>query len=277
MKARIRKLMLFILLLSWSLVACQGDANPRSRNKVDRDMITVFAAASLAEAMNQVATQFEATHPGIEVIINFAGSQQLAHQLFQGASADVFASADKQQMENVIHAGRVNPGSEQVFINNRLTIVLPGDNPGDVYRFTDLSRPGLHVLLANEAVPVGRYSLEVLERASKQPEFGEDFKDEVLLNVVSYEENVRAVLTKIILGEADAGIVYQSDIVGVARDDLIQLEIPESINVIASYYVAPLIDSHNPELGMDFIRALLSPEGRKTLGEFGFSYEGQHE
>jgi molybdate transport system substrate-binding protein len=249
----------------------RNDDSQRNEN------LTIFAAASLTEAFTEIGESFEVANPGIEVSISLAGSQQLAQQLSQGAPADVFASADNQQMENVIMAGRVNPGTDQPFANNKLVLIMPGDNPGDIFDLGDLAKPGLKIVLADKAVPAGRYSLDMLARASEQDGFGEQFKLKVLNNVVSYEENVRAVLTKIILGEADAGIVYASDISGAQEEDITMIEIPEQVNITASYYIAPLSESTSVHRGMSFIRFVLSPTGQDILEQNGFSRAGENE
>ena len=257
--------------------ACMSVKDPRNDGSQRNENLTIFTAASLTEAFTEIGESFEATNPGTEVSINLAGSQQLAQQLSQGAPADVFASADDQQMENVIMAGRVNPGTDQAFAHNKLVVILPGDNPGNIFDLEDLAKPSLTIILADEAVPVGRYSLEMLERASEQGGFGEQFKLKVLNNVVSYEENVRAVLTKIILGEADAGIVYASDISGAQEEDITMIEIPEQVNITASYYIAPLSESTSVDRGMAFIRFVLSPNGQDILEQNGFSRAGEDE
>lgn len=277
MTPQIRSLKLIAFLVLVLGAACGGGESLRFLENPGTETLTIFAAASLAEALSEIGEEFEATHPGSEVAINFAGSQQLAQQLSQGAPADIYASADKQQMENVIQAGRVTPDSDQAFIHNHLVVVLPGDNPGNILDIKDLARPGLLLLLADEAVPVGRYSQEMLDRAGEQAGYGMEFKERVLENVVSYEENVRAVLTKIILGEADAGIVYVSDVIGVSGADINLIQIPEQLNITASYYIAPLSDSSNLNRGRDFIRYLLSPKGQEILDRYGFSCLGQYE
>jgi molybdate transport system substrate-binding protein len=231
--------------------------------------LMVFSAASLTEAFSQIGARFEAGHPGTKVSFNFAGSQQLAQQLAQGAPADVFASADEQQMDAAIKMGRIDPTQKQVFISNHLVVIFPRENPAGMTRLQDLSKPGLHLVLAAGAVPVGAYSLEFLARASRQPEFGPDFKDKVIANVVSYEENVKAVLSKVQLGEADAGIVYISD-AAQATDKLGYLEIPDPLNPAADYFIASLKDSSNLDLAQAFIDFVLSPEGQETLARFGF-------
>jgi molybdate transport system substrate-binding protein len=232
--------------------------------------LMVFAAASLTGAFNQIGASFEAGRAGTKVTFNFAGSQQLAQQLAQGAPADVFASADEGQMDAAIQAGRIGPTQKQVFISNHLVVIFPRENPAGIARLEDLSKPGLNLVLAAGAVPVGAYSLEFLDRASRQPEFGPDFKDKVIANVVSYEENVKAVLSKVQLGEADAGIVYVSDVAQAGSSQIGQLEIPALLNPTASYFIAPVEDSPNLGVAEAFIDFALSSAGQETLAKFGF-------
>jgi molybdate transport system substrate-binding protein len=234
------------------------------------EIITVFAAASLTEAFTELAGQFESSHPGTRVVLNFAGSQQLAQQLAQGAPADVFASADLAQMEAVVEAGRVRDTGLEPFAHNRLVVIFPAENPGNLQDLTGLARPGLKLVLADAAVPVGRYSLEFLANAAQDPDFDLDYLDAVKRNIVSYEENVRSVLSKVRLGEADAGIVYTSDLVGESSAEIRRIEIPDSLNVIATYFLAPISDSESPERAGDFVQLVLSPAGRSVLTGFGF-------
>jgi molybdate transport system substrate-binding protein len=258
--------------------ACGEKSDTNSEKNPRKQELTIYAAASLAEAFSRLGEVFESSHPNVEVVISYAGSQQIAQQLSQGAPGDLFASANAKQMENVISAGRVMSGADQELIQNQLMIILPGDNPGEIAGVRDLIKPGLRLILADKTVPVGLYSQEMLERANQQIGFGEDFKENVLGNVVSYEENVRAVLTKITLGEADAGIVYVSDAAGAqGGEDIRMIPIPEEINVTASYYIAPLSDSLEMELGLDFISLVLSPEGQDILNGYGFMKLGQNE
>jgi molybdate transport system substrate-binding protein len=232
--------------------------------------LTVFAAASLAEAFTEIGREFEAEHPSVQVEFNFAGSQQLAQQLAQGAQADVFASADQAHMDAVVAADRVASGSSKIFTRNHLVVVYPRDNPGGLSRLQDLAKPGLMLVLADRQVPVGGYSLQFLEKAGQSPGFGVDFMEKVLANVLSYEENVRAVYNKVALGEADAGIVYATDI---PKDEanVGSLDIPDELNVVANYPVALIQDSPNPDLAATFIDFVLSPEGQGILAEYGFS------
>ena len=260
--------LLFLVLGS----ACAGVNSLRDSGSSGDGTLTIFAAASLAEAFTEIAEEYKVINPNSEIAINFAGSQQLAQQLSQGASADLFASADYQQLENVINSGRVAGGTELPFIHNQLAIVLPADNPGGILEFKDLEMPGIQLILADAAVPAGRYSQEMFDRAGEHGEFGDQFKGNVLENVVSYEENVRAVLTKIILGEADAGIVYLSDFIGAREENIKMVSIPDEVNITASYHIAPLMDSSKKQRGMNFIELVLSPSGQEILEQHGFNH-----
>ncbi len=237
---------------------------------IEEGELTVFAAASLTDAFTRMGEDFEAAHEGTTVVFNFAGSQQLAQQLAQDAPADVFASANQRQMNVAIEAGRVVSGSAEIFVRNRLVVVVPADNPAGIETLQDLAQPGLKIVLAAKDVPVGEYSRDFLEKASQSTDFATSYQDEVLANVVSYEENVKSVLTKVVLGEADAGIVFASDVALDDADSVRQLAIPDDLNTIASYPIALVDDSARPDLSDAFVSYVLSPEGQATLAEYGF-------
>jgi molybdate transport system substrate-binding protein len=232
--------------------------------------VNVFAAASLSEPFGEIGQAFEAQHPGATVVFNFAGSQQLAQQINLGAPADVFASANNTQMNAVIQAGEIISGTQQTFARNRLVVIFPQDNPGGLKELKDLAKPGLKLVLAARDVPVGGYALNFLDKASADPTFGATFKDDVIKNVVSYEDNVKTVLTKVALGEADAGIVYTSDISGKDTSNVGRLNIPDALNVIASYPIAPIKDNKNSDLTQAFINLVLSSDGQAILAKYNF-------
>jgi molybdate transport system substrate-binding protein len=264
-----------LMSLSLLLVALAGCAMPSAApTAAPPATLTVFAAASLTESFGELGTMFEAQHPGVTVVFNFAGSQQLAQQLAQGAPADVFASANNTQMQAAVDAGRIAVDSPQTFVRNRLVVVTPADNPAGLASFADLAKPGLKLVLAALEVPVGQYSQDFLELAGQDPSLGADFIGNVTQNVVSYEENVRAVLSKVALGEADAGIVYATDAAS-AGDTVRTLPIPDALNVIASYPLAPVVDSAQAELAAQFIALVLSPEGQAVLAHYGFDSASQ--
>jgi molybdate transport system substrate-binding protein len=232
--------------------------------------LTVFAAASLTDAFKAIGEQFGAANTGATVRFNFAGSDQLATQITQGAPADVFASANTAQMNVVIKSGEVISGTQRTFVRNRLIVVYPKDNPGQLATLKDLANPGLKIVFANKSVPVGGYSLTFLDKASKLPEYTKAYSPTVLENVVSYEENVKAVLSKITLGEADAGIVYTTDAATIKDGSIGTLDIPDNLIRIASYRMAAIKASKNAELAQKFVDYVLGPEGQHILVEHGF-------
>lgn len=250
-----------ILILLVVAVSCGGD---------DRATLRVLAAASLTEAFNDVAKAFEAKYPGVEVSLDFGGSQRLRSQLEFGAKADVFASADHVQMELVAEAGLTEGGVED-FASNSLVIIAVPD--GQVDELSDLAHPGVRLALAHEGVPVGRYSRQVLGKLAEDGflGLGIGFQASVLANLVSEEANVRNVSQKIGLGEVDAGIVYQTDVVAAqAVGDVWVIPIPATVNVSTRYPITVLQDAPESEFAQAFIRFVLSETGQRLLKEHGF-------
>lgn len=230
--------------------------------------LTVFAAASLTESFREIGDAFSKENGGATITFNFGGSQQLAQQLAQGAPADVFASANEKQMTAAVDVGRVERDTARAFVRNRLVVVVPKENPGHVASVEDLAKPGLKLVLAAKEVPVGQYGLEMFDRVEKGGESG--FENAVLANVVSYEQDVKTVLTKVVLGEADAGVVYTSDVTPDAKDEVARVEVPEPFNVIASYPIAAVKDGAHADLAKRFVDYVRSPAGQKVLVAHGF-------
>jgi molybdate transport system substrate-binding protein len=231
--------------------------------------LNVFAAASLQKAFTQIGTQFHAAHPNVTTTFNFAGSDALATQINQGAPADVFASANGAQMDVVVKAGTVDGTQAKTFAHNRLVVVVPSNNPGQITSLQDLAKPGKKVVLAAKTVPVGGYALTFLTKASADPSFGASYKANVLKNVVSYEADVKSVLAKVSLGEADAGIVYTTD-AATAASTTSTLAIPDAFNVIATYPIAPVKASKNASVAQQFIDYVAGPDGQAVLAAYGF-------
>jgi molybdate transport system substrate-binding protein len=193
----------------------------------------------------------------------------LAHQLAQGAPADLFASADERQMHVATDAGRADPAAIRPFAANRLQVVLPQENRAGIAELNDLAIPGIKLVFADAAAPIGRYTQAMLANTAASTELSDGFEAAVAKNVVSYEQNVRAVLSKIVLDEADAGIVYQSDAIA-AGGQLQTIDIPDEINVTTLYPIAPILDSDAAMLAQAFIDFIATAEGQAILQDFGF-------
>src|SRR3954471_9650544 len=196
---------------SLALVGMPALMVPPGHVALSPSRITVYAAASLSDAFKALGKILELNHPGLTVQFNFAGSQQLALQIEQGAPADVFASADQRWMQYAAEKGLVE-GTPAIFARNRLVVIVPRTNPARIAKLHDLARPGTKIVMAAEAVPAGKYSREAVRKLAGAPGFPPEYELSVLANVVSQEENVKAVVAKVQLGEADAGLVYQSDV-----------------------------------------------------------------
>jgi molybdate transport system substrate-binding protein len=244
-----------------------GSGSALTRPPLEGD-ITVFAAASLTEAFTRAGEVFGTANPQTKVTFNFGASSALATQINEGAPADVFASADNNQMKVVTDKG--NASEPQRFVKNLPVVVVPKGS-SDVGTFSDLAKPGLKLVLAAPDTPIGRYSREILERASVATDgVSADFSDKVLANLKSNEANVRAVLAKVQLGEADAGIVYTTDVRS-AAGQVTSVDIPAKYNVIAEYPIAVLADSGEKGVAEAFVAFILSSEGQAVMQKFGFS------
>lgn len=252
-------------LITFFLIGCSSASSTPIIDSAPQTL-TVFAAASLTDAFTEIGKNFETQNSNITVTFNFAGSQALRTQIEEGAPADVFASASGKEMETLITNSFVTQNTSQIFLSNKLIVILPADNPAGIDSLENLATSGIKIVLASEEVPVGNYARQSLELMNDS--FGADFKDKVLANVVSNEDNVKQVVAKIQLGEADAGIVYTSD--AIAAPELKTIEIPTALNVIAKYPIAPLIESTNSELANAFITYVLSDEGQAILQKWGF-------
>ncbi|MCX4903930.1 molybdate ABC transporter substrate-binding protein [Streptomyces sp. NBC_00878] len=218
--------------------------------------VTVFAAASLKESFTTLGKEFEKAHPGTKVTFSFGGSDTLAASLTSGAPADVFASASPKTMKIVTDAGDAS-GTPATFVRNQLEIAtLPG-NPDKISSLKDLTKSGLKVVLCDKEVPCGAAAQKALD-ASK-----------LKLTPVSYEQDVKGALTKVELKEADAAVVYKTD-VNAAGDKVEGVEFPESADAINDYPITLLKDAPNAEAAKAFITLVRSADGQKVLTEAGF-------
>lgn len=253
-----------LLLLSLVALALLGAA--RMAVTAPARTLTVYAASSLTDAFNALAPEFERSQPGVKVRLNFGASSTLRAQIEQGAPADIFASADMANVQPLLDAKKV--AQPQVFARTRLVLVVPGTNPGRIRSPRDLDHRGLRFVTTGETVPIGRYTEQVLEKLSKQPAFGAEWLKRVQGNVVSREANVRSLLAKVELGEADAAVVYETDARSVRRVRVIQL--PDAANVTAEYPITAVAGSPNAKDAEAFVRFVTGGRGQATLRSFGF-------
>lgn len=252
------------------LIAMVTACGASGRDATPPAVLTVFAAASLRDPFEALGREFSARVPGVAVSFNFGGSNALALQLAHGAAADVFASADVRWMAYVRDTARL-VDTAWVFARNRLVVLVPRDNPAGITQLLDLARVGTTLAVADEAVPAGAYTRTVLTRAAQAPGYPTTFEADVDGNVVTREENVKAVVTKVQLGEVDAGIVYRSDVAAATGNAVRVIEIPEAFNVVATYPIAVVSASPRVELARAFVAFVLSAEGQSVLARHAFA------
>ncbi len=231
--------------------------------------LTVFAASSLTDAFAEIGEGFKSAHRGVNVVFNFGSSATLATQLAEGAPADIFASANAKQMAFAIDARRI-AGEPRTFAKNRLVLILPADNPAKIESLHDLAKAGIKLVVAAPRVPVRDYTDAMIEKLLADPNYGEAYKAAFYGNIVSEEDNVRQVAAKVALGEADAGLVYHSDVTPDIADQVKTIQIPDAINTLAAYPIAVTDTAGNPELAGEFIAYVLSHEGQNILAKWGF-------
>ncbi|HEX7596990.1 MAG TPA: molybdate ABC transporter substrate-binding protein [Polyangia bacterium] len=222
--------------------------------------LVVFAAASLRDVFQNLAVTFEKKHPGVKVRLSFAGSQELRVQIENGARADVFASADEKHMAALLQQGLAQ-GPAVIFAHNEPVVVVRAPNPAKLRSFTDLPR-AKHIVVGASEVPIGAYTESILASAEKT--YGKALREQIVAHISSRELNVRQVLTKVALGEADAGIVYKTDALA-AQDRVSMIEIPAGINVTADYPIAMLAAAPHPDLAKAWVAAVLAQEGQDAL------------
>ena len=231
--------------------------------------LTIFSATSLTDVFKEMGTHLEQANPGAKVVCYFAGSPTLRMQLAQGARADVFAAADEPNMQGAQKDGTI-ASEPHIFARNRLVAIVPVPHPAKMTRLQELAKSGVKLVLTNKEVPVGHYSRQVLTKMSQDSAFGTDFATRVLANLVSEETNVKQVVAKVQLGEADAGIVYASDVTPAVRGAVQVIDIPDQLNVMAHYPIAVVNGAPNAAGARAFIDYVLSPAGQALLTKHGF-------
>jgi molybdate transport system substrate-binding protein len=247
----------FGLLLGVVIVACGGASGPATAETALSGSVTVLAASSLTEAVTKAGEALRVRHAGTDYVFSFGSSSTLATQIANGAPADVFASADEVNMQKVVDA-KLTAGGPSFFATNRLAIAVAPGNPKNVKSLADLGRTGLVVILAAPTVPAGRYAVDSLAKAG------------VTIKSASQELDARSVLNKVAIGEADAGIVYVTDVLS-AGTRVSGVDIPEQHQVVARYPIAVVSGTRNPTLAREFVAYLVSDAGQRLLAGLGFS------
>ena len=247
-----------------TIAGCQG--GPSSSSPAGAEL-TVFAAASLAGALDEVGDAYESAHPGTVLTIATASSAALATQITEGAPADVFLSADTTNPQRLVDAGLAD-GDGIPFARNVLTVITPADNPGGLATPFDLATAGIRVIAAGDEVPITRYAARLVENLARSADAPPHFAAAYAANVASKEDNVAAVRSKIELGEGDGAIVYLTD--AAASDKVATIDVPDVVNVPATYAGVVVKSSPNPVAAHAFLDWLAGPDGQAVLGEFGF-------
>lgn len=272
MVRKYRILSILLVLFTLLLAACGGtDTSTNTKqNTASPSPVTlnVFAAASLTESFKDIATQYKQAHPNVSITYNFNGSQLLEQQIANGASADIFASADQTNMKKASDASLVT--TSKVFARNKLAVIVPSSNPGKIQALKDLAQKGKKIVVAAPSVPVGKYTLQVLDKMGKSADYGSSYESAVKGNFVSQEENVKAVVQKVQTGEADAGFVYLTDITQAVSSKVTIIDIPDTFNVIAEYPIAVTKDSKHAQDAQAFIDFVLSTQGQAILTRYHF-------
>ncbi|MFE8598371.1 molybdate ABC transporter substrate-binding protein [Archangium violaceum] len=259
-----RVLLRALLLAPLMILAITGCKRSEPAAPVQEDRLVVFAAASLRDAFTAMGEEFKRTHPGVELTFNFAGTQELRTQLENGAAVDVFASADQRHMDELVRASRVQ--GPVVFARNEPVLIVARESAATLKGLGDL--PGAdRIVIGVPEVPIGRYTLQILDKASAA--LGPDFRSRVEGKVVSRELNVRQVLAKVSLGEAQAGFVYRTDAIS-AGDRVGIVTLPPELNVIAEYPIGMVKGAAHPVLARAWIDFVLSADGQRALQRAGF-------
>ncbi|HET7271815.1 MAG TPA: molybdate ABC transporter substrate-binding protein [Rubrobacter sp.] len=229
--------------------------------------LTILAASSLTDAFGELAKTFEKQNPGAEVRTSFGASSDLLAQIQQGAPADVFASADQENMDTAVKGGFV-AGRPEIFVKNREVVMVPIENPANIKSLRDLAKPDIKLVLAENEVPAAEYAKEILRKARTR--YGEGFEKDVLSNVVSREADVRASVNRVAVGDADATFGYASDYTPEIRDRVEVVRIPPELNIVATYPVVALKGAKSPVLAKKWVDLVTGEGGQRVLKKWGF-------
>jgi molybdate transport system substrate-binding protein len=257
----VKRLAVVLLTLALPLAACSKSSTSSTTADTTPKTVTVFGASSLTGAFTEIGKDFEAANRGVNVTFSFGPSDGLAQQIDAGAPATVYASASTKWMDDVESNGPGVSGRTD-FAENKLVIITPSDNPANIKSIDDLANPGVKLVLAAVGVPAGDYAREALDNAG--------VAKKAAANIVSNEQDDAAVVQKVASGEADAAIVYVSDVAPTQKADVRSIAIPDNVNVLATYPIAVVTGAADSEDAQGFVAFVAGPEGQATLKNFGF-------
>jgi molybdate transport system substrate-binding protein len=262
-----RVLAVVAVALATAVAACSGSTAPSAAPGSEPVELVVFGAASLKGPLTDAAAAYEAANPTVQVTVSTDSSAALATQIQEGAPADVFLSADTTNAQALVDKGLAE-GAPVAFAGNELTVIVPADNPAGLTSPMDLATPGVKVIAAGAEVPITRYAMQLVANLARQPGYPPDFGAAYAANIASREDNVKAVVAKIELGEGDAGIVYRTD--AAASGKVATLDVPADANVPATYAGVVVGTSRHRDAAAAFLDWLAGAGGQAILARYGF-------
>lgn len=253
-----KNLIIFVCILMIGILGMSGCGNKK-------ETITVFAAASLTESMKEIKEVFEKEHPNMDIQLNLDSSSRLRVQLEQGVDADIYLSANQKHYDRLDEQGMIDSGKH--FLSNSMVLIVPTENPAQIEKLENLVNE-CKLVIAQKEVPAGNYALQILENLNNK--FGKEYKKNVLENVVSQENNVKQVVAKVVLGEADAAFVYASDVTTDIKEKVKVIKIPEKYNVKATYWGGTIKKSENNKMAKVLYDMIIGEKGLTIFEKYGF-------
>ena len=261
MSNKIAYAILYLVLAMTIVILCAGAEEPKE--------LTVFCGAGLTGAFDEIGQLYE-NASGVSVEFNFDGVPALRAQIEQGAYADVLVSANLKHMNALKAEGHINNNTVKIFAENKVAIVVPNGNPANIANLTDLARPGVKILIGTKDLPAGDYTRQVLDKLANDSEYGPEFKEKVMANIVSEETTVNLIVSKVALGEADAGFAFMSDVSPDMVGKVTKILIPDKYNVVGDFPVGVLSQSKYPQEAQALIDVIMSKKGQAILDKYGF-------
>jgi len=235
----------------------------------ESDQLTVFCGAGLTGAFSEIGQLYENSSE-LAVNFNFDGVPALRAQIEQGAYADVLVSANLKHMNALKAENYIDNSTVEIFAKNKVAVIVPNDNPANISNLTDLAKPGTKILIGTKDLPAGDYALQVLDKLANDSRYGAAYKDAVMANVVSEETTVNRIVSKVALGEVDAGFAFISDVSPDMVGKVARIAVPDEYNVVGEFPIGMLKQSEHPQEAQSFMDLVMSEEGQAILNKYGF-------